>query len=372
MRVYSQQSVYDAALDRMRWIFDEFPHVVVAYSGGKDSTVIFELAMQVAKEKNRLPLPVMWIDQEAEWLATVDQVKSVMYNPDVEPFWLQAPFLMENSSSSIDMWRNLWGEGEKWIRPKDPIAIHDSRYYEPTIEFYDIFNAFLEKQYPNEKACYVGGVRAEESPNRYMGLTGQPKYKYITWGKILNKKLDQYTFYPIYDWSYIDIWKAIHDHGWEYCEIYDKMYQQGVDVQHMRVSNLHHATALTALYNLQEFEPENYEAIVQRMSGIDTIGKLGKEDYYVTELPFMFDSWVEYRDYLTENLLQADKYKESFKKEYARIDRLYGEYIDNDELAKMEIQALLANDIYFVKIQNWESRGEALRVKKLKKGQTWL
>ena len=36
-------------------------------SGGKDSAVLFNLAMTVAKERNRLPLKVFWLDQEAEW-----------------------------------------------------------------------------------------------------------------------------------------------------------------------------------------------------------------------------------------------------------------------------------------------------------------
>lgn len=69
MKVYKKQSVYDAALDRIRYLFDEFPNVIVGFSGGKDSTVVLELALIVAREKNRLPLDVLFIDQEAEWQA---------------------------------------------------------------------------------------------------------------------------------------------------------------------------------------------------------------------------------------------------------------------------------------------------------------
>ncbi len=29
MKIYSKQNVFDAALERIRWLFDEFPNVVV-------------------------------------------------------------------------------------------------------------------------------------------------------------------------------------------------------------------------------------------------------------------------------------------------------------------------------------------------------
>lgn len=73
-RVYRDQNVYEAALDRMRWLFDEFEDVVVTISGGKDSTVIFNLALMVAREKNRLPLRVFFLDQEAEWNVVIEHV----------------------------------------------------------------------------------------------------------------------------------------------------------------------------------------------------------------------------------------------------------------------------------------------------------
>ena len=87
MKIYSNVNVYDAALKRMNWLFDEFPNVVVGFSGGKDSTVVYNLALQVAREKNRLPLRVLFLDQEAEWQSTIDTVRLVMENPDVEPLW---------------------------------------------------------------------------------------------------------------------------------------------------------------------------------------------------------------------------------------------------------------------------------------------
>ena len=51
IRVYKGKSVYDETLVRMRLLFDDFPNVVVGFSGGKDSTVCLNMALKVAEEK---------------------------------------------------------------------------------------------------------------------------------------------------------------------------------------------------------------------------------------------------------------------------------------------------------------------------------
>jgi NH3-dependent NAD+ synthetase len=56
MKILPEKNVFDEALDRIRYLFDEFPNIVVGMSGGKDSTVAFELAMRVTRERGRLPL----------------------------------------------------------------------------------------------------------------------------------------------------------------------------------------------------------------------------------------------------------------------------------------------------------------------------
>jgi predicted phosphoadenosine phosphosulfate sulfurtransferase len=115
MKIYLNQNVYDAALERIRFIFKEIPVVICSVSGGKDSTVIYNLCMKVARELNRLPLKVMWIDQEAEWQATVDQIKTMMYDPDVDPMWFQMPIRLFNATSIYEHWLNCWDKAQKRI-----------------------------------------------------------------------------------------------------------------------------------------------------------------------------------------------------------------------------------------------------------------
>ena len=112
MKIYSKEDVMTAAKKRISFLFDEFEHVVVCISGGKDSTVVYNLCMMEAEKRNRLPLEVCFIDQEAEWDATIDYVKSIMYDKRVKPYWLQVPIKLFNATShESDNWLHCWFDG---------------------------------------------------------------------------------------------------------------------------------------------------------------------------------------------------------------------------------------------------------------------
>ena len=77
MKIYSKNNVLVEAEKRIHRLFDDFENVVVGFSGGKDSTVCLNLTLKIAEERNRLPLKVLWVDQEAEWQGTADYCESV-------------------------------------------------------------------------------------------------------------------------------------------------------------------------------------------------------------------------------------------------------------------------------------------------------
>ena len=374
MKIYKNNTVYEEALNRIRFLYDEFDEVVVGYSGGKDSTVTLRLAVQVAKEKGKLPVKAIFIDQEAEWGAVIEHMREVREDPDVDLRWYQVPFGIYNASSNIKQWLVAWGEGVEWMRPREPNSITENKY--GTDRFYDLFNKIIEVDFP-ENTCLLGGVRSEESPRRHVAMTQQSTYKYITWGKKLNPAKRQYTFYPIYDWSYTDIWKSIHDNKWAYTKVYDYQYMYGVPIRAMRVSNLHHETAISVLFYLQEVERDTWTALTNRMSGISTAGKLNKDNYFIKELPFMFRSWEDYRDFLTEKLVQDESLKDKFKKKWELYDVRYKDMLMRDKLIRAEINTVLANDVDLAKLRNFTetpemedyrrwTRGEEIKYKKVK------
>ena len=363
MKIYGKQDVYEAGLDRIRFLFDEFPNVIVGVSGGKDSTVVYQLALQVAREKNRLPLRCLFVDQEAEWQATITAITEIMENPDVEPKWYQMPIKLFNATSTTDHWLMCWDKKEehRWMRERVPYSVHDNVY--GTERFGELFQAIIKKEYAGIKTCYIAGVRTEESPTRAMALTHDVTYKGRTWGKHLDKPNEHYTFYPIYDWSYMDVWKAIHDNKWSYNSIYDAQYNYGVSLNNMRVSNVHHETAVGTLFYMQEIEGDTYQRLTQRIAGIDMASKMGKADYFPRSLPFMFQNWGEYRDFLLEKLIDNPDWKKGFKTIFAKHDLMFKEG-RGERMYKEHINAILTNDWEHVKLGNFERRPENIDYKR--------
>jgi predicted phosphoadenosine phosphosulfate sulfurtransferase len=355
MKIYHQENVFDAALDRIRFLFHEFPEVVVGCSGGKDSTVVFNLALMVARELGRLPLRVMWIDQEVEWQGTVDMVESIMTRPDVLPMWFQMPMVITNNASSFERYNHCWREADraKWAHPQHPVAIKENRY--GTERFHELFGAIFKVQFAHTPACYISGVRTQESPKRFVALTDTVKYQWITWGKKLDTKRGHYTFYPIYDWEISDVWKAIHEHGWPYNRIYDRMYQYGIAPVHMRISNLHHETAIQDLMLVQEIEPETWVRVADRIDGANTIKHLKHNSFACpAELPFMFRSWQEYAEHLIENIVQEPANRAKVRKVMARCLAVYEHEPIRSEMIRVVINTVLCSDWDFTKVANFE------------------
>ena len=358
MKIYSKINVYEAAKKRINRLFDEFDQVVVSFSGGKDSTVVLELALEVAKEKGKLPLPVMFLDQECEWQSTIDYVKEVMYRKDVKPYWYQIPMVITNNASTTSRYHYCWDVKEKadWIHEQDKIAITENNY--GTDRFHELFIKIAQVDFI-ENTCYLAGVRTEESPTRYIALTSAVTYKDITWGKILNKSRSQYTFYPIFDWSYTDVWKYINEKDCKYNNLYNELYKQGVKVMDMRVSNLHHETALKNLLLVQEIEPKTWNKVSKKIEGANTIKHIkGNSFTCPRELPYMFEDWREYALHLAKYLVPDENYRELLSKKI-ESHKIYHDGLIHRDFWRKIIDTILSSDFDFTNLKNWTMSSHA-------------
>ena len=355
MRIFKEETVLEEALKRIERLFNEFDNVIVGFSGGKDSTVTLSLALTVARKLDRLPLKVLWVDQEAEWQATADYVESVFANPEIEPLWYQMPMKWNNNLSGETKHLTIWEEGKEWIREKSDISIKDNKYLD--VGFNELFGKILQVDFKEVKSCYLAGVRTEEAPKRLVALTSGLTYQDITWGKVLTKGM-HYTFYPIYDWSYTDVWKYIYDNNIPYNKIYDELYKKGVPFIEMRVSSVHHETSIKALLTVQEIEPKTWTKICKRHKGINTVKHL-QQDFYKCpkELPYMFSDWKEYALYLAENLIEDKSNHEALIKKLGSYEYLDNE-ITGEKFWKTIINTVLSYDMDFTKLANFAMNGD--------------
>ena len=226
MKVYSKKSVYEKSLERIEWVFNEFKgHIVVGCSGGKDSTVVMELALEVVrklKSSGVLPkdyrLKVMWLDQEVEWTRTRKYIEDIAKNrqDEIELYWIQCYFNLGHNGSLDEVNKlNCWDTNFNgtYCQPLseyayDKLYIDDKNYpvsitelnkhrklvndrwvydndfnyinYNPN-SFYKIFEDIYSWINGGKSYAVLQGVKASESPKRSLELTHQLGYKGITW-----------------------------------------------------------------------------------------------------------------------------------------------------------------------------------------------
>lgn len=316
MRIYHPtKTVLEAARERVSMIFDNFKDISISVSSGKDSVCCYHLFLQEAIKRKR-KIMVFFQDQEAEYQSSIDLMKVMMKHPNVIPQWYQVPIYLTNATSYTDYFLYAWGEGEQWIREKDPAAIHEIKEEYPK-RFYEFFKWYEKK---NINVAYIVGLRAEEGITRYRAVTKFPGWRGLKWSTVSD---DVKKFYPIYDWEIYDVWKFIYEFGIPYNKIYDLMYMNNYSLySKMRVSNLIHEKSYKCLVDLPKYEPETFSKLCRRIGGIATAARYASEKMMFSNktLPSHYKTWLEFRDFLLANIPDEGQ-RETFRKRFEKQDK---------------------------------------------------
>lgn len=332
MKIYNRnKNVLEAARERIGMLFDNFEDINVSISSGKDSSVLFWLCVQEAKKRNR-KIIAFFQDQEAEYNHSIELMRVMMKNKHVVPAWYQVPIYLTNSTSYSDYFLYAWGEGEKWMREKEDIAIKEINEDYPK-RFYDFFKWYENK---NPKAAYLVGLRAEEGIIRYRAVTKTKGWGDVYWS---TKDGDINKFYPIYDWTVYDVWKFLYDYDLPYNKIYDLMFMHNYSIYaKMRVSNLIHEKSYKCLIDLPRYEPETYNKLCKRISGIATASRYASEKLVFNNkvLPQHYKTWKDFRDFLLLNI-QNEEHRDKFIKRFEKQEK-------NERVYQGQVGQLLIND----------------------------
>lgn len=329
--IFNGQNVFEATLDRIRYVYNEFENVLCMMSGGKDSTVMYECCNIVARELKR-KVDVLWLDQEAEWQGTVDYMKDVFRRNTVIPHWCQFPFDLDSSMSIGKPFFKVFEEGCEHIHPQEKDSILEN----PTkqIRFNDILRELPEKIMGTNKVAVLNGLRASENPiRRVVTMHNKHPYKNIGWSSHSPYRT---FFYPIYDWTDKDVWTALGTFDWMYNRVYDEMFRQGYSMHDLRISALIHETAWKNLYALQEIEPKTYDKFIARIPDVVTYCQLNENIMSIRTLPDGFKNWYEYRNYLLNELVCDDVLRSRFERRWKKQD--------TDDWYKTHVKEILCDD----------------------------
>lgn len=346
MILYSKQNVYEAAKDRIRKLYAINKRIGVCFSGGKDSTATLFITLEVAKELGIDKVPVIFLDQECEYTYTVDYLRYIMNLPEVEPIWVQAPFRLWNANSGD--WFIPWEPGVKWMREKEEIAFKENVY--GVDRFKDMLNVICY-HHLGQDYLVVSGVRIEESPTRRAGLTGKETLPGMTYGK---KSKEGIIIYPLYDWSYKDIWYYIFTNRLKYNQAYNYIFTKE-PLRSARVSSLIHENSNLNIPLLQEIDAKAYNAMYDRIPNIGTTNHLLLDAFEeVRNYPNCFKDWPDYLQYLIENLIADVENQKKFTHNLNKVIAKTKDWQEKDQVSifRSFARGIITEDFEQTKLTN--------------------
>lgn len=284
---YLSINVLQAAKGRIKEAIESHSDFYVSFSGGKDSGVLINLVIDVAREMGRLPVKAVFSDLEVIFKETERYTKSIMDLKEVEPYWLCLEELDDNASSIYERYFKFWGENSLHTRdmPTMPYVINKhnipewlSRYYisnnvdEWTITKFG--EALCDKNNTPNIVNFIG-MRTDESYGRLMNIRAMKNrikknnhtYKYKegsprTWVSL-----------PIYDWTVSDVWHYYAMTGLDYNKVYDSMHRIGIPAHAQRTCSAFGEEQKKTLYYWCVIEPDTWERMCTRVAGAN-FGKM--------------------------------------------------------------------------------------------------
>lgn len=313
-------NVYNATQIRLKTIFDEFDNVYVSFSGGKDSGILLNLAIDYIRENNlNRRIGVFHIDYEAQYQMTTDYVDlELEKNKDIIDVYRICLPIAASCATTMD--KGYWIPWDKeakslWVRDLPDNAInesnHEFEWFIKGMRDYDLqerFAAWYHKKNNATKTCCLVGIRTQESLDRWRAIHSEKnknKYNGLKW--TLKMANNVYNAYPVYDWTTDDVWTANSKFSWEYNKLYDLFYMAGITLNQMRVASPFHECGIENLKLYKVIDPKNWGKMVGRTNGVNFAGLYGGTTamgWKNIKLP-QGHTWKSYMEFLLSTLPES-------------------------------------------------------------------
>lgn len=349
MRIYNKKKdVYQAANDRIKFIFANFERVYTSFSGGKDSGVMLNLMIDyMKKHKVKRKIGVMIMDNEANYNYSLEFMHRILRanREYLDIYWCCLPITLPCTVSSYAVDWQCWGEADKhlWVRPMadDDYIVnlqnHEFDFFKENMNYDEFWDGFGEWYSQGKTTACLIGIRTDESLNRFRAIMNI--HKEILKGKMWTKKNSDhvYNVYPIYDWRTKDIWVANAAFEWDYNKLYDVFYKAGVAVGSMRVASPFMSEAKSSLGLYRVIDPHIWATLCARVHGANFIATYGKQlNYNSIQLP-EGHTWKSFVKFLLDTLPKevADNFRQRFVQSIRYWGRV-GQTVSDKTLAELE------------------------------------
>jgi len=283
-KIYNDKNVLDATMERYDLIFSSFDNVYFSVSGGKDSSVMLQLAARKAREHGK-QIDILFIDLEAQYKATIDHVNELLFSECKDVirtiYWVCLPVSLRNAVSILQPKWTCWDEKDrdKWVRdmPDESVNITNCPWdwFRYQMEFEEFIILFAEWYSQKHGLSAAGiGIRSDESLNRFRTIINVDKERWQDYGwttrvKLRQNPIDCYNFFPLYDWRTEDIWGAVSKLNLKFNEIYELMYKNGLSIHEQRRCQPYGDDQRNGLDQFKAFEPETWEKVLNRVNGVN-------------------------------------------------------------------------------------------------------
>lgn len=407
-KVFTNKNVLEAAFERLEIAFNTFDNIYFSISGGKDSSVMAQLAGMVARKLNK-KFSILYIDLEAQYKATIDHVyelRDILSDVTDRFYWCCLPLSLRNAVSVIQPKWICWDKEDrkKWVRemPKHNDVINEdnmpdewNEWFRHGMEFEEFilyFAKWFNEQHGGTSGCGIA-IRTDESLNRFRTIIDKRKdrlngYHWTTRVRIGGDPIDVYNFYPIYDWKVEDIWGAVAKLDLAFNQIYELMYKNGLSLYEQRLCQPYGDDQRNGLDQFRALEPETWEKVLNRVHGVN-FGNI----YARTSLLGNIKSekpkhmtWEQYSVFLLESLglyapeLRDHYYKKikTFMKWYEEHENVKLEDIPDEADSKLEsakkvaswrriARAIERNDFWMKRLSFSQTKSDVERLFELKK-----
>ena len=319
MKKNYNMNVYQATQERLKYIFDNFDHIYLSFSGGKDSGVMLNLCIQYIKNNNlKRKITLMHLDYEAQYDMTTKYVKEMEdeFSDILNVYHICVPFKVHTCTSMYQSYWRPWDDAMKdlWVRelPNNAMTKEAFNFYTEEMwdyEFQEKLSTWIHEKENANKTAVLVGIRTQESLHRWRAIHKEREtyFNNIKYSKKISENV--FNFYPIYDWKTEDVWVANAKFNFKYNKLYDLYYQAGLPIDSMRVASPFLSEGQETLKLYRVIEPHTWGKLVSRVNGVNFTGLYGGTTALgwkkITKPKHL--TWKEYMEFLLDTLPEHTK-----------------------------------------------------------------